>query len=172
MIKPVVSISASSMDAWATRIYQDAAREARIMAEADGAAMLAIANEIIQSELPRRDGERHKTNTTHLENALTYFVDQPRHNAFPITTGLTTKPGVEAAKVAALEHGVQAEHQITAGTKTPAAKALRWGTHPKDLSRYPVRKSVTWKPTGKIAQGYHFMERARDMVAARRRHSG
>lgn len=172
MIRPVVSITAASREAWGQRIYEDAAREARIMAEADGIAMLAMANEIIQTELPRRDGERHKTNTTHLDQALAYKVDQPHHAAFPITVSLTTKLGVSAAKVASLEYGVTTEHEITAGTKTPGAQALRWGSHPKDLAQFPKRKSVTWKPTGKIAQGYHFMERARDMVAARRRHSG
>lgn len=170
MIRPRVTITQTSIDAMAARLYGNAAHEARIMAEADGAAMLAIANDIIDAELPRRDGDRHKTNTTHLDSALTYVVEQPRANAFPITVALTIKPGVSAAKVAALEFGVQGEHQITAGTRTPGAKHLRWGTAPGDL-RKPYQKTVTWKPTGRIAEGYHFMQRARDMVAARRRRS-
>lgn len=168
MIRPVVSISQTSIDSMAARIVENAAHEARIMAEADGAAMLAIANDIIQTELPRRDDDRHKANTTHLENALTYRVDQPRPGAFPITVSLTTKPGVSAAKVAALEYGVQGEHEITAGTRTPGAKYLRWGDAPGDL-RKPFQRTVTWRPTGQIKGGYHFMERARDAIAARRR---
>lgn len=169
MIKPSVTITQTSVDAIAARMVANAAHEARIMAEADGQAMVALCVEYA-SELEERTGNRHKANTTHLKNSFTYKVHQPRPGQFPITVELTTKPGVNAKKIAALEFGVKQEHTITAGTRTPGAKYLRWGTAPGDLTT-PFKKSVTWKPTGKIQQGYHFMERARDAIAARRRRS-
>lgn len=169
MIKPSLTLTQTSVDAIAARMEANAAHEARIMAEADGRAMVALCEEYA-AELEPRTGNRHKANTTHLANSFTYRVHQPRPGNFPITVELTIKPGVNAKKIAALEYGVKGEHTITAGTKNPDAKYLRWGNAPGDLTT-PFKRSVTWRPTGKIATGYHFMERARDAIAARRRRS-
>ena len=48
------------------------------------------------------------------------------------------------------------------------ADFLRWGDAPGDIHK-PKQRSVRWKPTGRIREGYHFMERSRDRVLARRR---
>lgn len=169
MIKPTVSITRTSVDQMTATLMREGAREARIMAEADAAAMLAVANSIIAEELQPRTGRRHKANTTHLANALTARVVQPRKGHFPITVELLPKPGVSAKKIAALEYGVDHEYPIPKdGPKEDGY--LRWGSAPGDL-RKPFQKSVTWKPTGKIRDGYHFMERARDIIAARRKRS-
>lgn len=168
--KPSITLTRSSNRSLGDKIYADAARKARRMAEHDAALMLQIANGIIASELPDRSGHRHKENTTHMSQSLAAKVDQPTRGKFPISAKLTIKPGVNAAKVAALEYGVKGNHTITAGTKTPGAKYLRHGREPGMLRKEKLH-SVVWKPTGQIALGYHFMKRAHDAVVRQRRAS-
>ena len=114
-----------------------------------------------------RSGRRHKSNTTHLENSFTWRVEEGPDNGFPMRLVLTIKPGVSKAKIAALEYGVQREYVIPgAGQTIP----LRWGDAPGDLSKEAAFSGqVTWKPTGRIREGYGFMRRARERVVARRR---
>jgi len=119
---------------------------------------------LVSAEAPRRSGERHKANTTHLENSFAWKIEEGPDNGFPMRLILTIKPGVSAKKIAALEYGVKREYVIEAKD----AQYLRWGTAPGDLTK-PFQKSVVWKPTGQINQGYSFMRRARDRVIRRRR---
>lgn len=166
-IRPVVRLTERSREQFVGATRAGARRLAHAELETMGKAWEAEAGEIIQAELPRRDGARHKANTTHLENSLTHRVVEGGDQGFPMLLDLTIKPGVSAAKVAALNFGIDHEYEITAKN----AKALRWGDAPGDLTQAGL-KSVTWSPTGPnskgiIANGYHFMERARDRVLAR-----
>lgn len=129
--------------------------------------------ELVNAEAPRRDGARHKTNTTHLENSFTWRVEEGGDNGFPMRLVLTVKPGVSKAKIGALEFGVQREYVIPAAGKTIP---LRWGDAPGDLAKEAAFSGqVTWKATGPNAKGklasggYRFMRRARRRVLDRRR---
>lgn len=120
---------------------------------------------LVQAETQRREGRRHKTNTTHLDVSFQYRIVE-RAGDYPLLE-LTTKPGVSGAKVGSLEFGAKGERVITAKN----TKYLRWGRAPGDL-RNSKQRSVVWKPTGRSAKGYRFMRRARDRVLARRRGRG
>lgn len=146
---------------YSTRVARQSARQEL---EAIGREWVEEVTKIVQAELPRRDGDRHKRNTTHLDQSFQYRIIEGPNDGFPMRLELTTKPGVNAKKIAALEYGVEGEHVIEAKRTT----YLRWGDAPGDLHR-PFQQQVTWKPTGRIAQGYGFMRRARDRVMARRR---
>lgn len=171
-IKPIIQGDARFRDQFVEMTKTQARRFARAELEVIGREWEAEVVEIVQEELPRRDGERHKANTTHLENSFTHLVREGGDNGFPMTLDLTIKPGVNAKKVAALNFGIDHEYEITAVN----AEYLRWGDAPGDITK-PFQKSVTWSPDGPnskgiIANGYHFMERARDAVLARRRRRG
>ena len=145
-------------------------RQARYLARLElvkmGVAWEREVRGLVAAEAPRRSGNRHKENTTHLENSFDWRIEEGPDNGFPMRLVLTIKPGVSAKKIGALEYGVDREYTIEARD----AEYLRWGTAPGDLTK-PFQKSVTWKPTGQINQGYAFMRRARDRVVARRRNS-
>lgn len=167
-IRPVIRADARFIDQFVGATRTQARRLARAELEVIGREWEDEVRAIVSEELPRRDGDRHKANTTHLENSFTHSISEGGDSGFPMLLDLTTKPGVSAKKVAALEYGVPGEHEIST-TK----RSLRWGDVPGDLAT-PGLKSVTWKPDGPnskgiIAGGYHFMERARDAVLARRR---
>jgi hypothetical protein len=120
--------------------------------------------------LRRRDGVRHKANTTHLENSFTHRIEEGPNDGFPMRLVLTTKPGVNSKKIGALEHG-NPPHFIPKQPKSDGF--LRWGTAPGDI-RTPKLRQVYWKPNpdgGRYnsATGYKIMQRARDRVLARRR---
>jgi hypothetical protein len=149
------------------------ARQARIKARAEleemGREWVREVVAIVSAELPRRDGARHKTNTTHLENSFDWRIEEGPDNGFPMRLALTIKPGVSKAKIAALEFGVQREYVIPGAGRTVP---LRWGDAAGDLSKEAAFSGqVTWKPTGRINQGYRFMRRARERVVRRRRNN-
>lgn len=171
MIRPRVTISQGTVAKIVAQTRTQAAPAARAELSALGREWEREVREIVQSELPRRDGVRHKTNTTHLEESFQYRIVEGPNKGFPMRLELTTKPGVNAKKIAALNFGIKGTHPITA----KRTKYLRWGDQPGDLEG--VFKSVTWRGDGpnshgKIQGGYHFMERARDAVLARRRGRG
>ncbi len=172
MIRPRVTISQGTVDKIIAQTRTQARPKARAELEAFGTEWEVKVREIVQAELPRRDGVRHKTNTTHLENSFQARVVEGPNGGFPMRLELTTKPGVNAKKIAALEFGIKGTHPITA----KRTKYLRWGDVPGDLEGSGF-KTVTWRSDGpnahgKIQGGYHFMERARDAVLARRRRRG
>ncbi len=169
MIRPRVTISQGTVDKIIAQTRTQARPKARAELEAFGTEWEVKVREIVQAELPRRDGVRHKTNTTHLENSFQARVVEGPNGGFPMRLELTTKPGVNAKKIAALNFGVPDEHDIPTVPKTDGY--LRWGDAAGDL-RARGQTQVRWKPTGRIKDGYHFMERARDSVLARRRRRG
>lgn len=143
--------------------------------------------DIVSDELPRREGDRHKANTTHLEDSFTYHIIQGGDGGFPMTLELTIKPGVNAKKVAALEFGADHDYEISpsgvtagiggrsqrlttarraklvsAGIAVQNTQWLRWeGDDGEDVFMHTV--------IHKAFPGVHFMSRARDAVLARRR---
>jgi hypothetical protein len=168
-IRPVIRADERFREQFIGATKTQARRLARRELEVIGEEWEAEVRNIVAEELPRRDGVRHKPNTTHLENSFTHQVIEGGDSGFPMLLDLTTKPGVSAKKVAALNHGIDHEYEITATN----AEFLRWGDAPGDITK-PFQKTVTWRPDGPnskgiIAGGYHFMERARDAVLARRR---
>lgn len=167
MIKPVVRLTERQRAQFVGATKSQARRLARAELTTMGREWESEVREIVQEELPRREGYRHKANTTHLENSFAHKVTEGGDGGFPMLLDLTTKPGVSAKKVAALNNGVDHEYEISV-REDGEAEYLRWGEAPGDLTK-PFQKSVIWKPTGRIAQGYHFMERARDRVLARHR---
>lgn len=171
-IRPVIRLDQRTRNQFAQMTKASARKFARAELEAMGREWDREVVEIVQSELPRRDGARHKTDTTHLENSFTHSISEGGDGGFPMVLDLTIKPGVSARKVAALEFGVDHEYPITAVN----AKSLRWGDAPGDIAT-PGLKSVTWSPFGRngkgiLPGGYHFMQRARDAVLARHRRRG
>lgn len=169
MIRPVVNIQQRTRDQFVQQTTRAAARAAERELVEIGEAWVAEVTKIVQEELPRRDGRRHKTNTTHLDQSFQYRIRTGPDGGFPMRLELTVKPGVNSKKIAALEFGNPGTYTITARN----AEHLRWGSAPGDLHK-PFQKSVEWKPDGpnskgKIAGGYAFMRRARDRVLARRR---
>lgn len=169
MIRPTVNVNGRDRARFVAVTREVAAQKSRRELETLGERWETNVSRIVRTELPRRDGDRHKKNTTHLENAFTYQVEG---NEFPMRLVLTTKPGVEAAKVAALNNGVKGTHTIRA-KKT---NYLRWGNHPQDLTNGRLRE-VTWSPdgptagqggTGRIKDGWHFMERALEQTLGSR----
>lgn len=164
MIRVAVNLSPRTRQQFVDVAARTARNRARRELEEIGQEWVDEVTKIVQKELPRRDGVRHKRNTTHLDQSFQYRIIEGPQNGFPMRLELTTKPGVNAKKIAALEYGVQGEHVIEA----KRTQFLRWGDAPGDLHQ-PFQKAVTWKPTGRINQGYGFMRRARDRVLARRR---
>ncbi len=168
MIRPRVTISSATLVKVIAQSRTQARPAARREAEAFGREWEVQVREIVRAELPRRDGRRHKENTTHLENSFQTRVVEGPNGGFPMRLELTTKPGVNAKKVAALEFGNNKTYPITA-KKT---KYLRWGGVPGDLET-PFLETVVWRNDGpnshgRLKGGYHFMERARDQVRDRR----
>lgn len=164
MIRVSVNLRPRQRNDFVEATTRIARQSARLELERLGEAWVEEVTSIVQRELPRRDGSRHKRNTTHLENSFQYRIVEGPNDGFPMRLELTTKPGVNAKKIAALEYGVPGTHQI----KARRTQYLRWGDAPGDLHR-PFTKEVTWKPDGpnshgKIAGGYGFMRRARDRV--------
>ena len=164
-IRPVIVFDSRTRDQFVGATKAAARRLARAELQTAGRRWEEQVVELVQTELPSRSGPRHKENTTHLENSFTHRVVEGGDGGFPMVLHLTIKPGVSAAKVAALEFGIDHEYEITANN----AKVLRWGDHPQDL--HEPRKSVTWSPfgpTGKgiLPNGYRFMRNARDTVLA------
>ncbi len=169
MIRPRITVRTSTTHQFVDAAKRESRAAVRRELEAIGREWEEEVVKIVQAELPRRDGVRHKTNTTHLEESFQYRIQEGGRDGFP-RLELTTKPGVSGAKIGALNSGVPGEHEIPRSGKTIP---LRWGEAPGDLSRGAAFSGqVTWKPTGKIQQGWQFMERARDRVLARRRRSG
>lgn len=164
MIRPVIRLQPRQAEQFADAIRSQARQAARAELDEIGTAWVDEVVKIVSDELPRRGPPRHRENTTHLDESFQHRIVEGPNDGFPMRLELTTKPGVRAAKVGALEFGIDREYEITARN----TKALRWGDAPGDL-RAPNQKSVTWKPTGRIKQGYRFMERARDRVLTRRR---
>lgn len=167
-IKPTIHMTQRTVDQFVGLTRTSARRFARAELETMGRDWEGEVQRIAQEELPRRDGVRHKENTTHLENSFTHRIDEGGDGGFPMALDLTTKPGVNAKKVAALNFG-NPDHEITAVNTT----YLRWGDAPPDITA-PFQKSVMWTASGpngkgKAGVGYHFMERARDIVLARHR---
>lgn len=165
-IRPTIEFDRRSRDQFVGATREAARRLARAELTVAGQQWEEEVQNIVREELPRRDGERHKANTTHLENSFTHQLVEGGDGGFPMVLNLTIKPGVSAAKVAALEFGNSNEYEIA----PHSAKVLRWGDHPQDL--HEPRKSVIWSPfgpTGKgiLPDGYKFMRRARDTVLAR-----
>lgn len=166
-IRPVIRADGRFRDQFVGATKTQARRLARRELEVIGEEWEQEVRAIVSEELPRRDGVRHKANTTHLENSFAHKVSEGGDAGFPMLLDLTIKPGVNAKKVAALNNGIDHEYEIEARN----APVLRWGDAPGDL--VTPQKKVTWSPNGPnskgiIAGGYHFMERARDAVLARR----
>lgn len=166
MIRPVVRLRPRSVEDASTAVRAQARRQVRAELDQIGEAWVAKVTEIVQAEYPRRDDARHRPNTTHLDVSFQHRVIEGPDGGFPMRVELTTKPGVSAAKVGALNYGVDREYTIAARN----AKSLRWGEAPGDI-RTPGQKSVTWKPGPKARAGGRFLERARDSVLASRRRS-
>lgn len=168
MIRPRIQVSPRTRDQFVNAARGQARRAARRELGQIGEAWVDEVTKIVQAELPRRDGVRHKRNTTHLEESFQYRVVEGPDRGFPMRLELTTKPGVNAKKIAALEYGIKKQYPIEA----KRAKSLRWGDVPGDLTK-PMKR-VTWRSDGpnshgQIARGYGFMRRARRRVLARRR---
>ena len=76
---------------------------------------------------------------------------------------LTTKPGVDAKKVAALNYGAKKNYTIPL---RQGGKKLAWGDAPGEITTVV---SVVHRTPANSAKAGRFMERARDRVLARRR---
>lgn len=167
MIRVSVNLRPRQRNDFVEATTRIARQSARLELERLGEAWVEEVTSIVQRELPRRDGPRHKRNTTHLENSFQYRIVEGPNDGFPMRLELTTKPGVSAKKIAALEFGNPNTYDIPKGRKTIP---LRWGDAPGDLGKDAAwTGQVTWKPDGpnshgKIAGGYGFMRRARDRV--------
>lgn len=172
MIRPRIQATATARTRY-RGITKDAARnKSRRELTVVGETWVRDVRNIVRAELPRRDGVRHKTNTTHLEESFTFQVEEGPDHGFPMTLHLTIKPGVSAAKIGALEYG-NPPHEITARNTTN----LRWGQTPPELIK-PFQTTVNWNSDAKhslsppqrpqTANGYGFMRRARRTALRRR----
>lgn len=120
---------------------------------------------IVQSKYQRRPPDRRKRNTTHLDESFTFKVLRGnKPGGYPFRIELTTKPGVNAKKVAALNDG-SPPHEIL---PRPPKQALKWSS--PDGGTTIVRK--VGPNTTRIHPGNapgRFMEQARDTVVRRAR---
>lgn len=166
MIRPVVRISPRQRDQFVDEFQRRARPEARRELEQIGVEWVEEVTRIVRDEFPRRNGERHKRNTTHLDQSFQARLNEGSDRGFPMRLELTVKPGVSAAKIATLNYGAK-PHEIRAVN----AKTLAWGETPGAIET-PGQKVVQWKPGPKLSTPSRFMERARDRVLARRRRRG
>lgn len=163
MIRPVVRVNPRQRDEFVDEFQRRARPAARRELQEIGDEWVEEVQKIVREEFPRRDGDRHKRNTTHLDQSFQARISEGPDRGFPMRLELTTKPGVSAAKIATLNYG-GSPHKIRAVN----AKTLSWGEGPGEITT-PGQRSVQWKPGPKLSRASRFMERARDRVLARRR---
>lgn len=146
---------------------REARRIARRQLNLIGQDMVETVTEIVGRDYERREGERHKEGTLHLDESFEYRVFEGPNRGFPMRVELTTKPDADVEKVAALRYGTKKRYVIKPRNK----KKLAWGdtggsaleagddaTFTNEVVRFPSNS----------AQPNNFMQRARD--AAMRRH--
>lgn len=138
-----------------------------------GEAMVREVRKIVASEF-RTGTPDHRKPGPHLINSFTYKLDKTSRGT---KVTLTTLPGVNAKKVAALEYGVDHDYtieptgRITAKQNRAGLAGLR--VRPVSLLRFPDpitgEDQYAPKVTHKAFEGKHMMRRARAAVVARRR---
>lgn len=163
MIRPVIRLTPRTRDQFAESTERQARAAARRELNEIGRAWVNEVEQITADEYQFRVGDRHKENTTHLTNSFTYRVTEASGGGFPMRLQLTTKPGVSAKKVAALNYGAKKNYTIR---PRAGKKALAWGDEPGEITN--VQREVQRTPANSARAG-RFMERARDRVLARRR---
>lgn len=154
MIRPVVSSVARARDMGAVLAEAALDQYQRTEAAQLAARLEAEATNLANQRAPRRDGDRHKPNTTHLENSFRGIVTRTGRR---LILALTTKPGVNAKKVAAIEYGTDKPYEIRART----TERMVW--EPGEGGRRTgAAKVVQRQPF----EGKHIMRDARDAVVA------
>lgn len=177
-IRPVIRTNPRVADQIADAVTRRVLERAQQIAREDAAAMEVEVVKIVTDEYPMRSGDRHKANTTHLHNSFVGRVEQAPKGPRAI---LTIKPGVSAAKVAALEFG--SGEKGGKGGKYPItprnARVLFWNdpnfTPTGNDRGRPMREGRS-QPGFAVPSVMHpgvaagrFMQRARRRVADRRR---
>lgn len=166
MIRPVIRISQRTRDQFADATERQARAAARRELNEIGRAWVDEVSTIVADEYEFRLGDRHKENTTHLTNSFTYRVDEASGGGFPMRLRLTTKPGVSAKKVAALNYGAKKNYTIR--PRSPKKK-LAWGEVSGEYTTVVSLPTVVQRTPANSAKAGRFMQRARDRVLARRR---
>ena len=165
-IKVEVKIGQRSLDNLVKNIRRDQAEKAWELAVKAGPIMEVEVVRIIKREMFwDRPSARRKTNTIKLVNSFESVVDGTR-GQMNVSSRLTLKRGVNAKKVAALEHGY-GSHEIPPGPKGLAFPRGEVGElHP---ARNAYGKNNYWTPNSVVHPGhagYHMMRRARDHAVA------
>lgn len=164
MLKPRIQIDTRSRADFANTVRRSQRPAAQRELNALGREWADVANQLAVQDTEAREGRRHKGESASIsQGPFQHELKLGGDDGFPMMLSLTLKPGVSKKKMAALIFGVDHEYEI----RVRRAKYLRWGSAPGDLHK-PFQKSVIWKPTGRIRQGYGWMLRARSVVMARR----
>lgn len=152
-----------------------------------GMEMVQEVQRIVRARYPS-GGDNRKRNTTRLENSFTFKVERGSGpHGFPFSVSLTTKPGVAAGKVAALNYGVTPRptdytilpRNVPRALKFQGAdpnRARRSGKTGRFIKQSPkggayagqtLRPSAHRTMTSGPKKGGLFMEEAREIVMRR-----
>lgn len=165
-IKVEVKIPQRTIQRLAGTLKDDAADRVWELAVRAGPIMEREVVEIIKAEMFwDRAPKRRKSHTIKLVNSFQAVVVGHR-GSLEVTSRLTTKRGVNAKKIAALEFG-QPSHEIPPGPKGLAFPRGEAG----DLheARNAYGKNDYFTPNSVVhpgKEGYHMMRRARDHAVA------
>lgn len=142
-------------------------RQARRIARRElnemGVEMVAEVERIVGEDYERRSGDRHKEDSMPLHESFEYRVFETGQGGFPMRVELTTKPGADTKKIAALIYGAKKRYVIR---PNPPKRALAWGDAPGEITTF--RREVVRFPENS-AQPNPFIQRARNIVVRRRR---
>lgn len=164
MIRVRVTTRPVDRDAFAAVVARRQRQVARAELDALGRDWVDEVERIVAAEYEWRLGDRHKPGA-HLENSFTHQVDEGPRGGFPMRVALTTKPGVDNAKVAALNYGTTTNYEI----RPRSGKVLSWGDEPGTIESDKTAVPVVRRTPANSAKAGRFVERARDRVMARRR---
>lgn len=154
MIRPVVTTTAGARNLGPVLAKAAVDHYQRTESAQLAARLEAEASKLANARTTRRDGPTHKANTTHLENSFRGVVTRSGNR---LIISLTTKPGVSAKKVAAIEYGTDKPYEIRART----ASRMVW--EPGQNGRRTGGATVVQRQP---FEGKHIMRDARDNVVA------
>lgn len=162
LLRPRITISQAELAEALRRQTEPAQRR---MAERLAREMEDECVKLARERTERRPVDRRKVNTTHLEES---FVGRAVKIQGQWRAVLTVKPGVNKAKIGALEFGIDHPYEIAPRN----AGRLAWTDKSGTKTVLPVGRVVKRnpKPGTKEYDGIHMMRDARNIVV--RRHRG
>lgn len=163
-VKVEVRIPERTLKKLADTIQRDQAEKVWQLATRAAPIMETEVVKIIKAEMFwDRDPDRRKPHTTKLVNSFVAVVDG-RRGLPNVAARLTTKPGVNAKKVAALEHGY-GSHEIPPGRngflgfpRSELEDAVNQARNAYGRNNFVTKNSVV----NPGHEGFHMMRRARD----------